>query len=566
MAAPSDEQVDEEKVKVKDDYYATLNVSSTATTEEIVNAFRKLSRIYHPDKHRDPASQDDAKTIFNKIRYAHDVLVDPQRRAIYDTLGPEGLDTSGWQVTLKTKTPQEIREEYERLAKEQAERHLRQRTNPTGTISMEIDATDIFDTYDDDEEYPEFESTSPFDSLPELEVGRMVVRQTVEAPLSTTDSLKFSGSLVAQKGRGEGRITTMWRHVFSNTICTEVELGSDRGLSASAKLVKPIDAKHIITGQLDLQRTARGYMPGLSVVLTRQLTSNIVGYLTWREGHTQSMTASFVWRSSNSQAACDIQLGIPNSFIEMKYTHQMWEHTKFDVSGRLGTLNMQFLYGCQTEISKHNKVNALMKISHPEGVTLKLTFMRGNQTFAFPIQLSQEVHPGAIFYGTVVPMVGYLIFKKFLVEPYYARQRREEAEKIREANMSKIAELRKHAEAATALMKQTYQRCCEVEESRNGLIIVSAKYGKSDEIDGREEDASREIIEVTIPLQILVVNSCLTLSETSKANLLGFYDPCLGEEKSLRITYKFRGLQYEVVIKDLESLRIPQEKHLVRPA
>lgn len=31
MAAPSEEQVEEEKVKVKDDYYATLNVSRTVS-------------------------------------------------------------------------------------------------------------------------------------------------------------------------------------------------------------------------------------------------------------------------------------------------------------------------------------------------------------------------------------------------------------------------------------------------------------------------------------------------------------------------------------------------------
>ena len=37
----------------------------------------------------------------------------------------------------------------------------------------------------------------------------------------------------------------------------------------------------------------------------------------------------------------------------------------------------------------------------------------------------------------------------------------------------------------------------------------------------------------------------------------GFYDPCIGEEKSLKLVYEFRELLHEVVVKDDETLRIP---------
>ena len=45
------------------------------------------------------------------------MLNDPQKRAIYDCLGKKGLEESGWAVVPRTKTPREIRDEYERLAK-----------------------------------------------------------------------------------------------------------------------------------------------------------------------------------------------------------------------------------------------------------------------------------------------------------------------------------------------------------------------------------------------------------------------------------------------------------------
>ncbi len=35
---------------------------------------------------------------------------------------------------------------------EQEERHLQQRTNPKGLISVELDATDVFDTYYDEDD------------------------------------------------------------------------------------------------------------------------------------------------------------------------------------------------------------------------------------------------------------------------------------------------------------------------------------------------------------------------------------------------------------------------------
>lgn len=78
------------------------------------------------------------------------MLSDPHKRAIYDSLGVQGLLTEGWEIVHRTKTPQEIREEYERLAREREERRLQQRTNPKGNITISVNATEIFDSYDDD--------------------------------------------------------------------------------------------------------------------------------------------------------------------------------------------------------------------------------------------------------------------------------------------------------------------------------------------------------------------------------------------------------------------------------
>lgn len=73
------------------DYYKTLGVSRTASTDEIKKAFRKLARTHHPD-----AGGDEAK--FKEINEAYEVLSDEKKRALYDQYGTanENQIPHGW--------------------------------------------------------------------------------------------------------------------------------------------------------------------------------------------------------------------------------------------------------------------------------------------------------------------------------------------------------------------------------------------------------------------------------------------------------------------------------------
>lgn len=65
-----------------------LYIISQAPPEEINSAYRRFSRMFHPDKHStDPNKQKWAEQIFNKVKEAYEVLSDSHKRAIYDTLG-----------------------------------------------------------------------------------------------------------------------------------------------------------------------------------------------------------------------------------------------------------------------------------------------------------------------------------------------------------------------------------------------------------------------------------------------------------------------------------------------
>lgn len=63
------------------DYYETLGVSPSATTEEIKRNYRKLALETHPDRNPNDRAAEDR---FKKISEAYGVLIDPQKRLQYD--------------------------------------------------------------------------------------------------------------------------------------------------------------------------------------------------------------------------------------------------------------------------------------------------------------------------------------------------------------------------------------------------------------------------------------------------------------------------------------------------
>jgi len=68
------------------DYYETLGVPKTATTEDVRKAFRKLARQYHPDVAKDKKT---AEEKFKQINEACEVLSDPAKREKYDRMGAD---------------------------------------------------------------------------------------------------------------------------------------------------------------------------------------------------------------------------------------------------------------------------------------------------------------------------------------------------------------------------------------------------------------------------------------------------------------------------------------------
>jgi molecular chaperone DnaJ len=61
------------------DYYAILNLSPQANSEDIKRAFRRLARQFHPD-----VAGEGSRERFEQIYQAYQVLSNPEERRRYD--------------------------------------------------------------------------------------------------------------------------------------------------------------------------------------------------------------------------------------------------------------------------------------------------------------------------------------------------------------------------------------------------------------------------------------------------------------------------------------------------
>lgn len=73
---------------VETELYDILGVSANASSDEIKKAYRKKALESHPDKGGD-------QEMFKKVNAANEILSNPEKRALYDSQGKNGLRSSG---------------------------------------------------------------------------------------------------------------------------------------------------------------------------------------------------------------------------------------------------------------------------------------------------------------------------------------------------------------------------------------------------------------------------------------------------------------------------------------
>jgi curved DNA-binding protein CbpA len=88
------------------DHYEEFGLSSSATTEEIRSAYRRLVRLFHPDQLQDPELRRLAECQMKRLNAIYEVLSDPDKRRAYDlALAQATLETRAAQRVI----PEQVR-------------------------------------------------------------------------------------------------------------------------------------------------------------------------------------------------------------------------------------------------------------------------------------------------------------------------------------------------------------------------------------------------------------------------------------------------------------------------
>lgn len=131
----------------------------------------------------------------------------------------------------------------------------------------------------------------------------------------------------------------------------------------------------------------------------------------------------------------------------------------FSRTGWFGTV---VEYGAERKISRHSVLSATVSVGVPQGVTLKIKYWptpnlilfprfsshfltlyvcisvlvsqcrlaRASQTYLFPVHLTDQLLPSAVFYATVGPLLVYMAIHRLIIIPYTRAQKEESVHSV----------------------------------------------------------------------------------------------------------------------------------------
>ncbi|KAI9268335.1 hypothetical protein BDA99DRAFT_435537 [Phascolomyces articulosus] len=541
QSIPDDDLDDDELLKLEKelapkatDYYGILNISRKASDEEIKDAYKKLCRYFHPDKHNNEGNKKLAEAKFQVIQKAYEVISDPQKRAIYDTYGEEGLNAK-WEVGPKFKTSQEMQEEYEKKARLQREQELDSLVRSRGEVQISVNAAGVFDPY----EPPVFtgfgqpmeppKKKGPFHALSKTQLQQLFMRHSFETQLGSQTRAVIGGSMVSRNGMGGGNIMGTVRHTVSPKLWAE----------ASSTLLHPrvLNLKTYYNPSSDsfintVAQTRTFYAPPiLTLTAGRRLYATTTGYVTYRTGEwsllgwggdvsrkmdKSSVALGVAGGKNQTSYSVELQTGIIASHIAVEYTRKLPHNAQLRLSGLVSTTGgLSASVGSDHKVSEHTRIGMSLECGVPSGVLVKFRVSRLGQKVVLPIILSTEFDIQLAFFGAVIPVSIAVALDQLLLKPRRRKQIKEKIQQLREEHADYLAMRKQEALEGQQLMVEIATRKMRQEEKKqDGLVIIKAWYGRLDDIEldeDSDEPLPEEIIDVSVVLQSLVNDSRVTV-------------------------------------------------------
>ena len=490
-----------------------------------------------------------AGRFFKKIQEAYQVLNDPRLRAVYDMRGRKGMQDDR-AIIERTALPKELLEEYEKLKALFEERTFIQEINPRGLFQIHIDATRLV--------------MGSSNGRPLIFAKNVYVQQSVDASLAKPTLATLTGTVYTSQNALFTGLQGAVQQQLGNQNWVKLTTLAGAHPSVGLDFYHNLTDKMYMMSENILQVLPQGVGMSLNGRLARKLDNKTTAVLKVLNSGNSVGVSITRQVSEKVQVLGDIVVGQKDSYLQVATKLKPKENYLVSGGIRMAISGPSVSYGVEHTLTKLTHVGARVMVSGRKGVELKLRFTRASMNFNFNIHLSPVFHLPAMFYATVLPVFLFGCFKVLALAPALHHQRQQEMEERKAEREREMRERRREAESAIDLMRETVERVITTENSRHGLIIVEAWYGCLFSAGTAPDPlAPPRVIDVRIPLQCLVTDSKLMLRESSKSVIPGFYDPCIGEKKYLRVRYEFRGFLHEVTVENSEPLMIPRQSHKI---
>ncbi|KAI8986702.1 DnaJ-domain-containing protein [Trametes punicea] len=596
----------------KEYFYSVLNLPKTASEHEIRERYRQLSIVFHPDKQTDERRKEAATERFLEVQKAYEVLSDPVTRRAYDLLGTEGV-LLVQSADFRHVAEEEFQQELLRQQRELDRQRVDQAVHPRGNLTVGLDVSPIFDN-----EY-EAEDGSPLSrwrrlqaALGDVRRDTFGIRHRIQTQVRDKTWLTLSGRLtMGSRSTQILRQSSYIRPVLMGTVKHQFSPRLDFEATTNLLAVSGLSMKgtyhaadYTLTCQtgvypalfLQLFTYKKGdalLLPGFNVSLARRLfpkspmqgvlelgmtsvgpkitaavaSSTFHDSLDSGEMDEEPESGSSAFRAPSvsglayytSEWQFGFDLAGPASGLNGRYAlsfHELGVHIQTVL--RLGLAELMWLFGGEWR-GTNAAVGANVSAS-TGGVTLRVDATYFGQTLTLPIVLSRELDNSLAFWTAVLPSTAFALVYYFRIRPRRRKQRILFLNDARRQLREEKSELLRQWKETVSLLQDTAQRHMRAEEACDGLVVLEARYGPSEQEEGTEGLE----VDVTVPVQALVNSSQLYIpGKRSKAGIPGFYDPVVGVPKTLRIRYKFRGRLHYAEIPDYMPVVLPLKDHLV---